>query len=318
MAVSLLNPNLRDAPKGFSASPYAANNRLQVVTLDAETIAAFEQASSYLPSQSLEYKAFLRFVLAEVLDKVCDYSLAPFLTETLLNRTTGAFLIQYEVSSINAVDEGSLANFHIRLSTAISHLIGVPNFDAMYGKYYARFTVTNSDNSDSYLRKAHRRLELHNDGTYVKERTDFVLMMKLVEENIEGGESLILHTDDWQDLDKFYDHPLAKQDIQWGAPPSKNIDYKVHHPVFFDADNTGRPCVQFINQFAEPQNRAQGLYLHEISQSLENEKNCLTVPLPVGSILVIHNHVWLHGRESFVPHQGLRRELLRQRGSFVN
>jgi protein CsiD len=100
----------------------------------------------------------------------------------------------------------------------------------MDNRYYARFTVRNQDDSDSYLRQAHRRLELHNDGTYVNERTDFVLMMKMIEENIDGGDSLLLHLDDWQDLTKFYNHPLAKQDIQWGAPASKNIDYKTYHP----------------------------------------------------------------------------------------
>ena len=73
----------------------------------------------------------------------------------------------------------------------------------------------------------------------------------------------------------------------------------------------------FIDQFAEPKNRAEGLYLYEMGQSLEAEENCFNVPLPAGSMLVIHNHIWLHGRDKFVPHDGLHRELLRQRGVFA-
>ncbi|STM37524.1 Protein CsiD [Escherichia coli] len=48
----------------------------------------------------------------------------------------------------------------------------------MSGQYYARFVVKNVDNSDSYLRQPHRVMELHNDGTYVEEITDYVLMIE--------------------------------------------------------------------------------------------------------------------------------------------
>src|SRR5699024_11927040 len=39
---------------------------------------------------------------------------------------------------------------YVIFATAITHLIGLPNHDAMSGKYYARFTVKHTDNSDSY------------------------------------------------------------------------------------------------------------------------------------------------------------------------
>ncbi|MGV2464049.1 UNVERIFIED_CONTAM: carbon starvation induced protein CsiD, partial [Pseudomonas aeruginosa] len=32
--------------------------------------------------------------------------------------------------------------------------------------------------------------------------------------------------------------------------------------------------------------------------------------------LLINNLYWLHGRDRFTPHPGLRRELMRQRGYF--
>jgi len=34
-------------------------------------------------------------------------------------------------------------------------------------------------------------------------------------------------------------------------------------------------------------------------------------------MLLINNHFWLHGRDKFLPHPALRRELLRQRGYFT-
>jgi len=297
--------------KGFSCESHPVNPRLQCITLSAEALGQFEKNSLKWDLQAIEYKPFLRFVVANALDEACLGTLAPLLNSIMADRETAAFMFEYE-----GQPDGDISDFHVKLSTAISHLIGVPNFDAMYGKYYARFTVKNKDDSDSYLRQAHRRMELHNDGTYVKERTDFVLMMKMKEQNMEGGDSLILHVDDWQDLDQFYQHPLAKQDIQWGSPPSKQVDYKVYHPVFFEEDKNGKPHMLFIDQFCEPQNMQQGLYLYQMGESLESEKNCSNIRVPVGSMLVLQNHCWLHGRDKFVANPGLERELLRQRGQF--
>lgn len=84
----------------------------------------------------------------------------------------------------------------------------------MSGQYYARFVVKNVDNSDSYLRQPHRVMELHNDGTYVEEITDYVLMMKIDEQNMQGGNSLLLHLDDWEHLDHFFRHPLARRPMR--------------------------------------------------------------------------------------------------------
>ncbi len=73
----------------------------------------------------------------------------------------------------------------------------------------------------------------------------------------------------------------------------------------------------FIDQFAEPQNMAQGLYLYEMGKSLEEDENFFGVRLPVGTMLVVQNHCCLHGRDKFVAHPQLSRELLRQRGHFT-
>ena len=187
----------------------------------------------------------------------------------------------------------------------------------LFCKFYARFSVKNEDNSDSYLRQAHRRMELHNDGTYVKELTDWVIMQKMLEVNVEGGDSLLLHVDDWQDLDKFYQHPLAKENLQWGSPASKNVGYKTYHPIFLDEQVEGQPRMSFIDQFVEPLNMDQGLYLYEMGESLESEANTSNVKLLEGSMLIINNYIWLHGRDKFIAHKNLHRELLRQRGVFV-
>ncbi len=166
---------------GFKISQHKNNSRLQVITLSKEIIENFSEKIVNHNVQSIEYKPFLRFYLADCLNKLTDDTLGNFLLKTLKNRPTGAVLLECELldnSTLNGVD---FIDFNILLSTAISHLIGVPNLDSMSGKFYARFSVTNEDKSDSYLRQAHRRMELHNDGTYVNETTDWVIMQKMLE-----------------------------------------------------------------------------------------------------------------------------------------
>ena len=104
--------------------------------------------------QALEYKSFLRFRVAKILDDLCANQLQPLLLKTLLNRAEGALLI-----NAVGVDDVKQADEMVKLATAVAHLIGRSNFDAMSGQYYARFVVKNVDNSDSYLRQPHRVME---------------------------------------------------------------------------------------------------------------------------------------------------------------
>ena len=302
---------------GFELSQHKNNSRVQVLKLSKNTIENFSKKIADHNVQSVEYKPFIRFYLADCLNKLTDDTLGKFLLKTLKNRSTGAILLECELLNDSTLNGIEFIEFNVLLSTAISHLIGIPNLDSMSGKFYARFSVKNEDNSDSYLRQAHRRMELHNDGTYVEETTDWVIMQKILEIDVEGGDSLLLHIDDWQDLDKFYHHPLAKVNLQWGSPSSKNISYKTSHPIFLEEMSDGKPIMSFIDQFVEPLNIEQGLYLYEMGDSLEKETNTSNVKLPEGSMLIINNYCWLHGRDKFIAKKNLHRELLRQRGVFA-
>ncbi len=299
--------------KGFTVSvSEQSNGRLLELTFNKETVEKFFAAIEEWPIQALEYKSFLRFRVAKVLDDLCGNKLQGFLADTLTDRQTGALLITPE-----GLDDVSQADDMVRFTTAVSHLMGRSNFDAMSGKYYARFAVVNQDNSDSYLRQPHRVMELHNDGTYVEEDTDFNLMLKIDEQNMEGGNSLLLHLDDWEDLEKFSTHPLAYRDIRWAVPPSKNISKDIYHPVF-DLDVNGDVITSYIDQFAQPANLEEGVWLSELGESFESSKGIQSIRVPVGSFLLINNHMWLHGRDKFTPHPELRRELMRQRGYFTH
>ncbi|WP_417595493.1 glutarate dioxygenase GlaH [Oceanospirillum sp.] len=299
--------------KGFTVSvSEQSNGRILDLTFSKETVEKFLAAIEEWPIQALEYKSFLRFRVAKVLDDLCGNKLQAFLADTLTDRQTGALLIKPE-----GLDDVSQAEDMVRFCTAVAHLMGRSNFDAMSGQFYARFAVVNVDKSDSYLRQPHRVMELHNDGTYVEEDTDFNLMLKVDEQNMDGGNSLLLHLDDWEDLETFSTHPMAYRPIRWAVPPSKNISKDIYHPVF-DLDVDGKPITSYIDQFAQPANLEEGVWLSELGESFESSKGTQSVRVPVGSFLLINNHFWLHGRDKFTPHPELRRELMRQRGYFTH
>ena len=261
---------------------------------------------------SLEYKPFSRFTLAKSLDDIYKSALSKNLNKILQNRETGALIIKPEINN-KKFDK----SFLIKLSTALAYLVGIPNFDSMSEKYYARFYVKHQDQSDSYLRKAYTNLDLHTDGTYVKEKTDWLIMTKMEEKNVSGGESVILHLDDWEHCDALSKDPIGRENFIWGSPKSKNIKYKVEHPIFSE-DKNGKTIISYIDQFPEPQNMKQGLFLQKLSDSLEESKNKIIFPLEVGSTIFSNNYFWLHGRKPFKENSGLSRELLRIRGSFFS
>ena len=259
---------------------------------------------------ALEYKPFTRFTIAKRLDDLSNNKLSKLINKIIRDRNTGCFIIKPK-NLISKIDD----SFLVKLSTAVAHLIGNPNHDAMAGKYYARFHVKHEDKSDSYLRKAYKNMDLHTDGTYVKEKTDWLLMSKIEEKNVEGGETAMLHLDDWEHCDELFNDPVGKENFLWGSPKSKNIDYKVEHPVF-SSDKDGRAQISYIDQFPEPKNMKQGTFLQKLSDSLEESNKKIITKLPVGSSVVANNYFWLHGRKAFKEHKDLSRELLRIRGSF--
>ena len=295
---------------GFKISFHEKSKRIIKIIITNEIVDKLIFPFNKFNVSNLEHKPFTRFTVSKSLEDLSNNKLSSFLRSVLKDRNTGCVLIEPE-QKISKIDQ----NFLIKLSTAITHLVGIPNHDSMSGKYYAQFNIKHEDDSDSYLRKAYINMDLHTDGTYVNESTDWILMTKIKEVNVKGGQTVLLHLDDWEHLDELSKNPIGKEDFIWGSPKSKNVNYKVKHPVF-NNDNDGNIVISYIDQFPEPKNMEQGLFLQKLSDSLEGSKNKIITELPVGSSVLSNNHFWLHGRKPFVENKDLLRKLLRIRGSF--
>jgi len=296
--------------EGFEITEHEKSKRIINIKIKDEILNKLIFPFNKFDITALEYKPFTRFTIAKSLDDLTANKLSKLLNSIVKDRKTGCFIIEPKKISSKIND-----SFLVKLSTAIAYLIGNPNYDAMTGKYYARFFVKHEDKSDSYLRKAYTNMDLHTDGTYVKEATDWLLMTKIEEQNVEGGETAMLHLDDWEHCEDLFNDPVGKQSFIWGSPKSKNVEYKVDHPVF-STNEQGKANISYIDQFPEPKNMEQGIFLQKLSDSLEESKNKLIIRLLPGSMVVANNYFWLHGRKPFKENKDLSRELLRIRGVF--
>lgn len=293
----------------YEVKVHPQTDRLYHIQLSKKAIQGFldtVKAENY-SVQHLEYTPYSRLIVSSILLDHVGEEFSELLRNIVHDRESGGFTI-----GLDGVTEDT--DEYVIFSTAISYLLGSSNFDSMSGKYYARFSVKHTDTSDSYLRQAYRLFTLHTDGTFVDEPTDWLLMMKIVEENACGGESRLLHLDDWKDLDKFSNHPLASHRFTYKAPSSKNVDQEIQRLTFFNYNNKPGAC--FIDQFVYPETIEEAKYLRDLSHSMETDESVTELKLPVGDLVVVNNIFWLHGRAAFEVNPNLNRELLRQRGRF--
>ena len=295
---------------GLTISEHKNSKRIINICIENNIVEQLKFLFNKFDLIALELKPFTRFTIAKSLDDLTSNKLSKLINKIIRDRETGCIIIGPKKFGPKIDD-----TFLVKLSTAIAYLIGIPNHDSMAGKYYARFEVKHEDKSDSYLRKAYKNMDLHTDGTYVKDVTDWLLMTKIDEQNAEGGETTMLHLDDWEHCKSLFNDPVGRKNFVWGSPKSKNTDYKVEHPIF-SSDKKGRPTISYIDQFPEPKNMEQGSFLQRLSDCLEESKNKAITKLSVGSIIIANNYFWLHGRKPFIENHLLFRELLRIRGSF--
>ena len=174
--------------------------------------------------RDLEHIPYFRFILAREFENTVK--IKNTMLTVLSSYESGSFLVNFNEEYM---DEDDL----IKLSTAISYLLGNSNIDPVSGMYYATFTVKHNDalqRSPSLLR-AYEDFKMHTDGAYLKEVPDWIFFMKMEEVGAIGGESKLLHIDDWGDFDHFYNHPINKNKIKFFANPDSNktIDRHTNH-----------------------------------------------------------------------------------------
>lgn len=178
--------------------------RLSILTLKQRALENFVELTATLNIQDIEYIPFLRYHLSDCLIKALKEKQFQFmLTNILTDREQGAIIISVPNEKF-AQDECGL-----KLSTALAYLIGHANIDVLSGKYFAKFILTDAKDAPSKLFSPYTNFTMHTDGAFFNEPTDWVMLTKLAEINSTGGESRLLHLEDWEDFGKYYNHKFS-------------------------------------------------------------------------------------------------------------
>ena len=289
--------------------------RVDTITLQANHINTYLDKIKQVSIRDLEYTPYLRFLIAREFESL--FKIKDTLTDTVNHYDAGAVLIRLNHPEINEEQA-------IKLSTAISHLLGIPTIDPLSGKYYATFSVKHTETLQPALLRPYEIFKMHTDGAYMKTVPDWIFFMKLKEVGIVGGQSRLLHLADWQDFNYYYNHPVNKRKLKFIANPDTGRSANRHshdeekntvYSSILSLKNNHK-SIRFVDRFMQPANLEEAEFIFSLQNSLENSKAILEIDIPAGSILVINNHHWLHGRSSFQINDTLDRKLMRQRGLF--
>ena len=260
--------------------------------------------------------SFERFALADKFIEVFGSKIDTRLLKVLRDWNAGALII--DASEANPSSEEIYL-----LSTAVAHCLNAPRCDDK-GSHVIHFKMSDRQKDEHPLVNPYNPTPLHTDGNYYAGRTDWLLFAKAIEENVKGGESNLLHINDWKDYAKFREHPLAKHNFVFQGPGhgdsrratvgNRNDIEEVRQAVFFTRD--GNPSFRFTYQYVKPRNRTEARFLRLIAKSLRSHEAISKISLPPGKMYLINNNTWLHGRAPFEPNPKLKREAFRLIGEF--
>ncbi len=306
---------------GYEVAKLADSERLSRIVLDGGAAAHFFAACGGVSLRTLDYVPYSRFCLVPALLDAFGSGLAADLRRLLLDRRSAGFRL--DLDGYRALGEDLF-----KLTTALAHAVGQPDDDVLSGTFYGRMQVTGQEvtRETANLYQPYLTFALHTDGAAAApERTDWLAFAKTDERHAAGGRSILLHLDDWPDAQAFADSPLGRRPLRFKLPPAndpRQMQWGNHaasqvreRPIFFDWQDG--LCIRFVDQFVHPRNLEEALFVRDLCASLHAARATELVTIPVGSILMLNNNVWLHGREPFTEHPQLFRELVRMRGSLA-
>ncbi len=307
-----------EAGSRFEISALPDHRRIQQVTLDPGALASFVETTRHMDNQRLDWFPYERFLLAQKAEAAFGPGFGATLRNVLMSRALGAVVICLGDAILHPDDA-------LRTLTAIAYSIGNPTPDVLSGTYYARVQVKpDPENSPVFNPRA---FWLHNDATIEDTAAEWVLIFREEQKESTGGDSTLLHLDEWEDLETFLRHPLATVPMlrlgpqpndprqrSWGRHLQMN---PLMRPVFGRDPESGLPTVAFNQQFMHVRSQQEADYVHRIAESLAHSGHVQTLSLSDRALYIVNNTFWLHGRSDvhFTSEHGYR-NILRSRGVF--
>ncbi len=267
----------------------------------------FLLATDNIHRVTLEKRPYIRFICAEVLRNILGLDKIHNLITKLKSYEYGGFLVSYPKHLSNLSND-------LKIATAFAFCLGAPQIDELTKKYYAEIDLTPKTKGDSFLSEPFHDLRLHTDGTFYQDSSEWVMLSKITQNDLIGGELSLHHIQDISNIQKIATSAIALSNFKFQASESKKVMESVCQPIFFKKNN--HLAIRFSDQFCHPENFEQAKFIHDLSDNLEQSKKKIITDFPTGQLLILNNSFWLHGRLKIVDNEKFNRKLLRMRGIF--
>ena len=243
--------------------------------------------------------------------------LADAVRSILRDRNHGIVIVR---SGKNAPDEIE------RFEEELGHRIGPLLYELGTGGRYTRRLTSTYTGSESKQPGVYR---LHTDAPYHCPPPDWMALGKLEDSASGGGDSRLLHLDDWTELERFNTDRRAAEKVLWREPAifsreelahlnEQGVQTRVESLIFGGEPGSRTIRIGFrhhdqarLSAFAASETVQ---FLEEILSSLESAPQASSVRLDIGDVLFINNTFVLHGRSEFAFDQPFRRVVVRLRG----
>lgn len=277
-------------------------------------VGRFLQCSEYISVNDLHFVPYKRYLLAGYLQDELGAEAIESFKFCLQDYATGCAVLTFG-ADLSRDD-------NIKIATAVSYLIAEPAIQGPGGSYYSISKIVDDANPTFRLLYPYADFSLHSDGVFADNPVDWLMMMKLHEHNVVGGLSRLLHMADWEDYELFYKDPdnqvvrhgLLEKDGRYDVFRKFSSLEPSYSPILYKQGE--RRHVKFVDQYVIPHTIGQARFIERFQAALEASTQVREIALAPGSMIVLNNHFWMHGRSAFEYNPQLEREQLRQYGVF--
>jgi len=292
----------------------AQQDRIRYYEFSQDQTLDFLAACHDINIHDLHFMPYKRYLLSGHLLEAVGEDFQQSLNKCLRDYASGCAIL--------AFGQGLTQDDQIKISTAVSHLISEPAVQGPGGNYYGITKIVDDDNPKFKLMFPYEDFSLHTDGVFEDNPVDWLMMMKLREHQVSGGHSRLLHMADWEAYDIFHDDPgnqslrhgLLEKDGRYNVFRKFSTMEPSHSAILYKRDSQRR--VKFVDQYVIPRTINQARFIARFQLAIEQSRHVRNVALPPGSMIILNNHFWMHGRSKFERHPQLEREQLRQYGCF--
>ncbi|HBJ33640.1 MAG TPA: hypothetical protein DDZ51_02535 [Planctomycetaceae bacterium] len=277
--------------------------RIQTIDLPVGAVRAFLELTKQFPTMQLRRRTVQSALRSSILATLGEL-LGQQVCNAVLDPDRGAVMLRSNLT-IADVDSETVG----RLVCGLATLFGTPYSHWNRGSAIFRNQLNAKTPADRTLRRANWPDPLHTDTMNSQgQGEDYCVFGCVRRDHCKGGESQLLHVDDWPNRKRHLDSPFAWENHTMVLGDTALEGQSMRRPIFTKRDDRIEMCWSPRNIRAN--SRENQKWLDQVRDSLAATPRTFQRTLYPGEILIFDNKRWLHGRSPIESNAKLDRLLL--------